>query len=67
MVVCNSMHKLVDGVRILIDRSKDPSFAALAEKEAVFFVKQPDEPYSVALADFIEDVCKSSADNRLSR
>ena len=67
MVVCNSMHKLVDGVRILIDRSKDPSFAALAEKEAAFFVKQPDEPYSVALANFIEDVCKSSADNRLSR
>lgn len=64
MVVCYSIHKLIDGVRILIDRSKDPSFAALAKKEATFFVKQPDEPYSVALANLIEDICKSSVGNR---
>ncbi len=65
MVVCNSRHKLVDGVCTLIDRSKDPSFSALAKKEAAFFVQQPKEPYSIALANFIENVCEASAGNRV--
>lgn len=63
MLVGHSRDDLVDLTRQLIERSDDPEFRTVLKSEAKFFVEFPAQPYSAALADFVDDLVERPVDS----